>query len=374
MSQPPPAIPGMREADVDTPALLIDLDAFEFNLDTMAAKVAAAGVKLRPHAKTHKSPIIARQQMARGAVGNCVQKVGEAEALAWGGVSNILVSNEVVGASKLARFAALSGLAQIAICADDPSQVAALEIAARDAGQRLTVLVEIEVGSNRCGVAPGSDAVALAQIIAASPHLRFGGLQSYNGRAQHFRSVAERSTAIATTVENTRRTIDMLRQQGLSCDIVGGAGTGTFELEAHSGVYNELQAGSYVFMDADYGRNLDASGAPVSTFRNALFVLATVMSAPRPGIAVVDAGHKSVAVDSGMPLVWQRPDIRATGLSDEHGRLEFGPETTPPKLGEKLRLVPGHCDPTVDRHEWYVGIRNGRVECVWPIAARGAAA
>ena len=372
MPQSPPAIPGMREEEVDTPALLIDLDAFEANLDTMAAKVAAAGVKLRPHAKTHKSAVIAHLQMARGAVGNCVQKVGEAEALAWGGVSNILVSNEIVGASKLARFAALSSLAQMAICVDDPAQVAALEAAGRDAGRRLTVLVEIDVGGRRCGVAPGSEAVALAQAIAASPHLRFGGLQAYNGRAQHFRTLDERRTAIGETADNTRRTVDMLRQQGLACEIVGGAGTGTFEIEAQSGVFTELQAGSYVFMDADYGRNLDATGAPVSTFQNALFVLATVMSAPRPGIAVVDAGHKAVAVDSGLPLVWQRPDIRATSLSDEHGKLEFGPETTAPKLGEKLRLVPGHCDPTVDRYDWYVGIRKGRVECLWPIAARGA--
>ena len=372
MPQSPPAIPGMREEEVDTPALLIDLDAFEANLDTMAAKVAAAGVKLRPHAKTHKSAVIAQLQIARGAVGNCVQKMGEAEALAWGGVHNILVSNQVVGASKLARFAALSTLAQMAICVDDLAQVAALEAAGRDAGKRLTVLVEIDVGGRRCGVAPGGEAVALAQAIAASPHLRFGGLQAYNGRAQHFRTLEERCTAIGETADNTRRTVDMLRQQGLACEIVGGAGTGTFEIEAQSGVFTELQAGSYVFMDADYGRNLDGAGAPVSTFRNALFVLATVMSAPRPGIAVVDAGHTAVAVDSGLPLVWQRPDIRATSLSDEHGKLEFGPETTAPKLGEKLRLVPGHCDPTVDRYDWYVGVRNGRVECVWPIAARGA--
>ena len=161
-----------------------------------------------------------------------------------------------------------------------------------------------------------------------------------------------------------------LRQQGLTCDIVGGAGTGTFELELASGVYNEIQAGSYCFMDADYGRNLDAGGAPVSLFSQSLFVLATVMSAPRPGIAVVDAGHKAVAIDSGLPLVWQQPDMRYTGASDEHGRLEFTPGAGP-ALGQKLRLVPGHCDPTVDRYDWYVGVRGGRVECLWPIAARG---
>lgn len=371
MLQPPPAQPGMREDEVDTPALLIDLDRFEANLDFMAASIAGTGVKIRPHAKTHKCAVIAHRQIARGAVGQCVQKVGEAEALAWGGVPDILVSNEVVGASKLARLAALAGITRIAVCVDDPGNVGAIEAAARDAGRRIDVLVEIDVGGGRCGVAPGSDAVALAQAIAASKHLRFGGLQAYHGRAQHMRTPELREAAIAQTVEDTRRTVEMLRQQGLACDIVGGAGTGTFNLEAHSGVFNELQAGSYCFMDADYGRNLDALGQPVTTFAHSLFVLATVMSAPRPGIAVVDAGLKALATDAGMPLVWQRPDMKVVSLSDEHGKIEFASETASPKLGEKLRLVPGHCDPTVDRYDWYVGVRKGRVECLWPIVARG---
>jgi len=371
MLQPPPARPGMREDEIDTPALLIDLDAFEFNLDRMAALLAPTGARLRAHAKTHKSPVIARLQMARGAVGQCVQKVAEAEALAWGGVPDILVSNEIVGDGKLARLAALSGIAHVAICADDAAQVASADGVASAAGVRLSVLVEIDAGAGRCGVAPGPEAVALAQRIAASPHLIFGGIQAYHGGAQHLRKPEERRAAIAAASEGARRTVEQLRQQGLDCPIVGGAGTGTFALEAASGVYTEIQAGSYCFMDADYGRNLDETGAPVSTFRQSLFVLATVMSASRPGVAVVDAGHKAVAVDSGLPLLWQRPDVRYVGASDEHGKLTFGPETAAPKLGEKLRLVPGHCDPTVDRYDWYVGVRNGRVECLWPVAARG---
>ncbi len=371
MLQSPPAIPGMREDEIDTPALVIDLDAFEANLDFMANHLAGTGAKLRAHAKTHKSPVIAKLQIARGAVGQCVQKVAEAEVLAWGGVSDILVSNEVVGAPKLARLAALARIARVAVCADNAANVADIAAAAAAAGVRLSVLVEIDVGMSRCGVAAGSDAAALAQVIAASPHLRFGGLQAYHGRAQHLRKTEERAAAIGAAIDSARRTVDMLRQQGLDCPIVGGAGTGTFQLEAASGVYNEIQAGSYCFMDADYGRNLDESGQPVTTFRNALFVLATVMSATRPGLAVVDAGHKAVAIDSGMPLVWQRPEIRFTGASDEHGKLEFASETASPKLGEKLRLVPGHCDPTVDRFDWYVGVRGGRVECLWPVAARG---
>lgn len=371
MLQAPPAQPGMREEEIDTPALLIDLDAFEANLDRMAALLAPTGVKLRAHAKTHKSPVIAKLQMARGAVGQCVQKVAEAEVLAWGGIPDILVSNEVVGGAKLARLCALARIAKVAVCVDDASQVAMLEAAAGDAGIRLPVLVEIDVGAARCGVAPGPDAVALAQRIAASKHLVFGGLQAYQGSAQHKRTVAERRTLIQGAIDASRRTVEQLRQQGLTCPIVGGAGTGTFEIEAHSGVYTEMQAGSYVFMDADYARNMDVDGAPFGTFRHALFVLATVMSAPKPGLAVLDAGHKAVAVDSGLPLVWQRPDIRYVSASDEHGKLDVASETTMPKLGEKLRLVPGHCDPTVDRYDWYVGVRSGRVECLWPVAARG---
>jgi D-serine deaminase-like pyridoxal phosphate-dependent protein len=371
MLQPPPATPGMREQEIDTPALVIDLDAFEYNLDTMAALLAPTGVKLRAHAKTHKSPVIAKLQMDRGAVGNCVQKVAEAEILAWGGIPDILVSNEVVGPAKLSRLCALSRITKIAVCADDAGQVAAIEAAAADAAIRMTVLVEIDVGAGRCGVQPGPDAVALAQRIAASKHLIFGGLQAYHGSAQHKRTPAERCALIGGAVDASRRTVEQLRQQGLDCAIVGGAGTGTFQIEAASGVYTEMQAGSYVFMDADYARNLDDSGAPVSTFRHALFVLSSVMSQAQIGIAVLDAGHKAVAVDSGLPTVWQRPDIRYTSASDEHGKLQYGSETAAPKPGEKLRLIPGHCDPTVDRFDWYVGVRNGRVECLWPVAARG---
>jgi len=286
-------------------------------------------------------------------------------------VPDILVTNEVVGDAKLARLLALSRIARVAVCADDPANVARIEAAAEAAGQRMTVLVEIDVGMARAGVAPGPEAVALAVRIAGSRHLVFGGLQAYHGSAQHVRTAEGRGRAVGAAVDDARRTVEQLRQRGLDCPIVGGAGTGTFELEAASGVYNEIQAGSYCFMDADYHRN---QGGVSEGFQQALFVLSGVMSATRPGLAVLDAGHKAVAVDSGLPLVWRRDDVRYTGASDEHGKLEWGPETSGPKLGEKLRLVPGHCDPTVDRFDWYVGVRGGRVECLWPISARGGLA
>jgi D-serine deaminase-like pyridoxal phosphate-dependent protein len=363
MLQPPPAEPGMREEEVDTPALLLDLDAFEHNLDTMAALLEPTGTRLRAHAKTHKSPVVALAQMRRGAVGQCVQKVAEAEALAWGGVPDILVSNEVIAPRKLARLCALSRIARVAVCADDAAGIAAIEAAAEATGIRMTVLVEIDVGAGRCGVEPGPPAVALAERIAASPHLIFGGLQAYHGSAQHRRTPEERQASIAHAAEGTRRTVEQCRQRGLDCAIVGGAGTGTFALEAASGVWTEIQAGSYAFMDADYARNEEAP-----PFRHALFVLAQVMSAPRADVAVLDAGHKAVPTDSGLPLVHGHPGVAYTGASDEHGALKG---EGLPRLGEKVRLVPGHCDPTVDRYDWYVGVRKGRVECLWPVAARG---
>ena len=369
MFQRPPAEPGMRVEDVDTPALVLDLDAFESNLDLMASLAAKAGVKVRPHAKTHKSPVIAKLQIERGAVGQCVQKVAEAEILAWGGVSDILVSNEVVSPIKLARLAALTRIAQVAVCVDDAMGIQLLEAAAESAGVRLTALIEIDVGSSRCGIAPGPEVAALGRLIAASPHLRFGGLQAYHGAAQHRRELEERRASVAEAVQMTSAAIADLKAIGLDCAIVGGAGTGSFEFESASGIFTELQVGSYVFMDADYGRN-----RPAPPFRNSLFVLSGVMSVARPGVAVVDAGHKAVAVDCGLPLVWNRPGVSYVGASDEHGKLTLSPDAEPLRLGEKVWLTPGHCDPTVDRHDWYVCVRGGRVECLWPVAGHGAMA
>lgn len=374
---PPPAAPGMALADVDTPALLIDLDAFERNLKRMADAAATAGVRLRAHAKTHKSPIIALRQMAHGAVGICCQKVSEAEVMIRGGVPNVLVSNQVVGTRKLERLALLAREAKVAVCVDNAENVAAIADAAAKYGVRLDVLVEIDVGGNRCGVAPGAAAVTLAQEIARRPSLRFGGLQAYQGAAQHVRAWTERKARIDAAIAATRETVDLLSRAGLACETVGGAGTGTFEMEAASGVYNELQAGSYIFLDADYARNLKADGSRFDTFENALFVYATVMSVPRAHMAVVDCGHKAASVDSGMPEPFGLGGVSYSRPSDEHGVLATQGANRLLKLGDKVRLVPGHCDPTVNLHDWYVCIRgmdtaNAHVEAVWPVAARGA--
>jgi D-serine deaminase-like pyridoxal phosphate-dependent protein len=361
-----PASIGQRVADVDTPALVIDLDAFERNLRTMADSVKDRSVRVRAHAKTHKCPEIAKRQIAMGAVGVCCQKVSEAEALVDGGIGNVLVSNEVVGATKIARLAALSQRAQLGVCVDHADGVAALAAS----GARLDVYIEIEVGMGRCGVAPGEPALALAEAIGRSANLRFAGLQAYHGRAQHMRSTAERRTAIEGAARAVRITEELLNKHGIECPIVTGAGSGTYMLEVENGAWNEIQPGSYIFMDADYGRNEWA--APLPRFEHSLFVLTTVMSRPAIDRAIVDAGLKASSVDSGMPALWQRPGLTYRGASDEHGVVQIESGELPPALGEKLLLVPGHCDPTVNLYDWYVCVRGGRVEALWPITARGA--
>jgi D-serine deaminase-like pyridoxal phosphate-dependent protein len=358
--------------EVETPALIIDLDAMERNLRMMAEAVQGTQVKLRPHAKMHKSPDLARLQLAQGAVGVCCQKVSEAEAMVRGGVPDVLVSNEIVGDTKLARLAALAREARVAVCADDPFQVERYSAAAQAFGVTLPVLVEVDVGAHRCGVAPGPPVADLAKRIERAPGLRFAGLQAYQGSAQHKRQPAERREAIQSAVAQIRESVQALGKAGLACDWITGAGTGTFRHEIASGLYTELQVGSYLFMDADYARNVGEDGKPVHEFEHALFVLATVISRPVPERAVVDAGLKAYTTESGLPVVHGLPGVECVRVSDEHGVLQFSDPSHPLKVGERVMLIPGHCDPTVNLHDWYVGVRKRRVEALWPITARGA--
>jgi D-serine deaminase-like pyridoxal phosphate-dependent protein len=356
-----PAAVGDRLDDVDTPALILDLEAFEANQKTLFGSVKDR-VRVRPHAKTHKCPEIARRQLAAGAVGVCCQKVSEAEAMVEGGVADVLVSNEVVGARKLERLAALSSRAKVGVCIDNAEGLSQLSASSSP----LDIYIEIDVGMRRCGVAPGEPAVALAREILKR-NLRFAGLQAYQGRAQHLRSMEERHAAIETAAQHVFHTKKLLAKHNIACPVVTGAGSGTFMLEVEAGAWDEIQPGSYIFMDADYAKNEWA--APLPRFEHSLFVLTTVMSTPTSDRAVVDAGLKASSVDSGMPTVWGREGLKYARASDEHGVIEG---KGLPRLGEKLLLVPGHCDPTVNLHDWYVCVRRGVVEALWPITARGA--
>ena len=365
-----PAAVGMPLSEVDTPALILDLDAFERNLDRMDASLAGKTIRIRPHAKSHKCPEIALRQIKRGAVGVCCQKVSEAEAMVEGGIPDVLIANEVVGTPKLRRLAELAKRARVAVCADDAANVAALDEAARAAGVTLDVLVEVNVGANRCGVEPGEPAVRLAQAIARSKSLRFAGLQAYQGAAQHLRRVEVRRAAIEIACTRVKQTTELLAKAGIACEKITGAGTGTYMFEAVSGVYHELQAGSYIFMDADYAKN-DWTESGIPRFEHSLFVWTTVMSRPAPERAVVDAGLKASSVDSGMPRVADVDGAEYVKASDEHGVLKLDGSARL-AVGDKLKLIPGHCDPTVNLYDHYVCVRGGRVEALWAITARGA--
>lgn len=369
-----PAKIGDAIDDVDTPALIIDLDSFEANIRTMAQVGVAGGVRLRPHAKTHKCAEIALRQITAGAVGVCCQKVGEAEALAAAGVTDILVSNQVVGSSKLHRLAQLAKTVTISLCFDDEAQVLETARIAREYGVELGALVELSIGK-RCGVGAGAPARDLAQTIAGTSGLHFEGLQAYAGSAQHIYNFAERRKAIDNATQAVRSTLDALAPVGLVCRSICGAGTGTYDFEIESGLWNELQPGSYVFMDTEYaGVERDDTTRLNSIFKHSLFVLATVMSNSGDNWFVVDAGLKSYSGERGPPEVFTSESWAFRTVSDEHGKVEILDGGRRPRLGEKLKLIPGHCDPTVNLHDWFVCVRRGIVEEIWPITARGASA
>jgi 3-hydroxy-D-aspartate aldolase len=370
-----PALPGMSEAEIQTPCLILDLDALERNIKKMGDYARAHGMRHRVHGKMHKSVDVAKlQESLGGAVGVCCQKVSEAEVFARGGIKDVLVSNQVRHPAKIDRLARIPKLGARAICCvDDIANIADLSAAAVKHGTQIECLVEIDCGAGRCGVTTTPAVVEIAKAIDAAPGLKFAGLQAYQGAMQHMDSYEDRKAKIALAVAQVKDAVDTLKAEGLECDIVGGGGTGSYYFESTSGVYNELQCGSYAFMDADYGRILDKDGKRIDQgeWENALFILTSVMSHAKADKAIVDAGLKAQSVDSGLPVIFGRDDVKYVKCSDEHG-VVADPEGVL-KVNDKLRLVPGHCDPTCNVHDWYVGVRGGKVETLWPVSARGKA-
>jgi len=370
---PPAARPGDPLAAVDTPALILELDAFERNLDRMQTAARSAGVALRPHAKAHKCPAIALAQLQRGAVGICCQKVSEALPFLAAGITDIHVSNQIAGPAKADLLARLALHGRFSVCVDHPSQVAALAEATARHASRLAVFVEIDIGQGRCGVPDAPAALRLVDALAVHPQLRFGGLQAYQGGVQHVRRHADRHDAAARAAARTAGIVAALAQAGVACPSVTGGGSGSVEFDLSSGVYTEVQPGSYVFMDGDYGRNEASTSL---RFEHSLFVASTVMSVGDGTRVIVDAGLKSLAVDSGLPIVWhdgtESRQLVYTAANDEHGIVRTREPSDPrPDLGSQLLLVPGHCDPTLNLHDQIVAVRSGVVEALWPVAARG---
>jgi len=367
-----PAEVGMSLTEVCTPSLIIDLDAFERNVKRMGDFIKANGLRHRAHAKTHKSADIALYQIEHGgACGVCCQKVSEAEAMVAGGVKDVLVSNQVVAPRKIKRLAAMAKHARVLVCVDDSGNIDDLSAAAISAGVTIECLVEIDCGAGRCGVQWGAPVVELAKKIAASDGLIFSGIQAYQGAAQHMADFEERKAKIDDAVAQVADTVAQLKDVGLDCDIVGGAGTGTYYFEGASGVYNEMQCGSYIFMDADYQRVKNKKGDYITDFENSLFIYTSIMSHTKTDKAICDAGLKAQSVDSGLPVIFGRDDVEYIKCSDEHGVIADPDNVL--KLNDTLKLIPGHCDPTCNIYDWYVGVRGDKVETVWPVSARGMA-
>ena len=373
---------------IDTPALVLDLDAMKRNLGRMSEFAKKHEIRWRPHAKMHKSSALAKLQMQAGAVGVCVQKTSEAEAMVAGGVHDVYISNEVVDPRKLGRVALLAHQlaaenGQLAIAVDSTEGVTRLAQAMNERRAAtgvpgvIDVFVEIDVGQGRCGVGPGQPALALVHEVRKHPALRFAGLQAYHGKAQHLRTPHERRDAIAGAVQSVNTTRKLIEAEGIPVDLVTGGGTGSLVLEAASGVFGEVQAGSFLFMDNDYAKNERDPAQP--QFEHALFVKTQVMSVGEDH-AVCDAGHKSHAIDSGLPKVHTfegEPELAYFNGGDEHGILRsFGKSWRLPAIGATLWLIPGHCDPTVNLHETMVGVtgglRAGKVERIIRVDARGA--
>lgn len=353
-------IPPFPRLDLPTPALVLDRAALERNIARMAAFAHARGIALRPHAKTHKSGEIARRQIAAGAVGICCAKLGEAEALAADGVANIHLTSPVVTSGAIARLFALNGRIALSVVVDHPDNVRALSMAA---DEPLIVFIDVDPGVHRTGVTSPQAAVELARAIAASAHLRLGGVQFYCGSHQHIPSHDDRRATIAERTDYLRTVLAALGDAGFEILVVTGAGTGTFAIDADLGVLTELQVGSYIFLDREY-RDCELDGA----FEPALFVDATVVSANTPGMVTLDAGLKAFATDAGLPVVFSGAEGRYAFMGDEQGAV-IGAAL--PALAGRVTLMPPHCDPTVNLYDCYHVIDGDAVTEIWPVTARG---
>ena len=364
---------GMQKRELDTPALLIDLDKMEANIQTMADFFTTVNAMLRPHVKTHKTPIISHKQIAAGAIGVTCAKLGEAEAVIHAGVRDVLIANQVVGSHKIARLINLARHSEIMVAVDNPQNVRDISAAAAAKGVTVRMLVEVNVGMNRCGVESGKPALELAKQIRQSPNLKFEGLMGYEGHTVAKPDLKEREANVREAMQHLIDAKHYLEKHGVEVSIMSGGGTGTFNITGSIPEMTEVQAGSYVFMDSTY-RNVEGVG---EQFDCSLSVLATVVSRPAPDRIIVDTGLKVLAKEFGIPQPIGITGVEMTGLSEEHGTLKFVGQVSdtdvPLTPGDKIEILPTHCCTTVNLHDRYYGIRNGIVESVWDIAARGKA-
>ncbi len=365
-------IPGSR-ATLNTPALLLDLDALDRNIAAMAAHTKAAGIDLRPHSKGSKSIEIARRQIAAGAIGICCTTLGEAEVVAGAGIEGVLITSPVVTPPMIERLMALNARTKdLMVAADNPANVDALAMACARAGRQQSIVVEFDVGQNRTGTFGEEAAVALTRRIKDSPHLRYAGVQAYYGHLQHIQAHADRRAAAEAQKARVRELLTRMRAEGLTPGLVTGGGTGTFDIDPGGGVYTEIQPGSYPFMDREY-LEIDLATTKPAPFVASLFVQASVVSANREGFAIVNAGYKSFATEGGMPVVASPRliDAKYQLMGDEHGGIRYDPKGGALTIGDLVEFLTPHCDPTINLYDRYHCVRGDTLVEIWPVDARG---
>ncbi len=355
---------------LDTPAMIVDFTLMEKNIGRLMAQFRGQKVHVRPHLKTVKSPELARLLLAAGAIGGCVAKVSEAEVMAQAGIEDLLITSEIVGKPKLARLVALVRQhPQIKVVVDSVAGAQGLNQAMHDAQLKVNVLIDLNVGQNRCGVVPGEAALVLAQHIREMSSLRLIGVQGYEGHLQHLHDPGERARLCQQSMQLLISTANELRVTGLPIEIVTTGGTGTAAICASCEGVTEVQPGSFIFMDTDYRNAI----GPI--YSNALTVLATVISRPASNRAVVDAGLKSLSIDSGMPELKGSSGVTYRPGGDEHGILTWdgGADLAGMTLavGERIEFIPSHIDTTVNLHDFYYAYRDGKLVAIWSVAARG---
>jgi D-serine deaminase-like pyridoxal phosphate-dependent protein len=365
--------PRMTRDEIPTPALLLDLDRFERNIARMADHVRRAGKQIRPHAKTHKCPEIARRQIAAGALGVACAKLGEAEVMASAGIRGLLITTEVVAPQGVARLVRLvAGAPDTMVVVDNADNAAALGRAMLAAGQVLDVMIDVDVGNRRTGAQPGAPALALARAITATRGLRLRGLQGYAGHCAHVMGWAARRDASLKALAPLMDTRRLLEKDGIPVAIVAGGSTGTHDIDVELDGLTELQSGSYCVMDLEYRHIGGRGGALLTDFEMALTVVATVVSVPTADRAMVDAGLKAFSTDKPFPPEpVERPGIQYGFAGDEHGRLTITDPARAPRLGERIEFFPPHCDPTINLYDRIHALRGDTVEAVWNVAARG---
>jgi len=368
-------VPGGR-AMLATPALVIDLDAMERNIATMAAHAKKNNIALRPHAKTHKCSEIAKRQIAAGALGICCAKLGEGEALAEAGVDSILLTSPVVTERGIARVMALNAkIGELRMTCDNASVAKRLDDAARAGGKKLRVVVDIDPGLGRTGIRPGEGAIALVEQVAKSEGLIFDGLQCYAGQVQHMESPNERRAASLNAMKELSALRDQLRAKGITIPLLSGGGTGTFDIDPDAKTLTELQVGSYIFMDKQYNEVWEKPGDRVP-FEPSLFVQTTVVSANREGLATTDAGFKAFATDAGNPAIFSGAPEGANYFffGDEQGGIFYPAQSGKLDVGAVINCIVPHCDPTVNLYDRYHCVRGDVLESIWIIEARGCSA